>query len=46
MYKFDSNSFIEEMESLYGIDESTLDYEDFDQEEYEQLNERELRGGM
>ena len=37
MYKFDSEAFIKEMESLEGVEETTLDYE---------MNERDLRGGM
>ena len=46
MYKFDSDSFIKEMESLEGGEETPLDYEDCEQEEYEKINERDLRGGM
>ena len=46
MYKFDSDSFIAEMESLEGVEETPIDYEDFEQEEYEKMNERNLRGGL
>ena len=46
MYKFDSEAFIKEMENLDGVKETPLDYEDFEQEEYEKMNERDLRGGM
>ena len=46
MLKFDSETFIKEMESLEGVEETPLDYEDFEQEEYERMNERDLRGGM
>ena len=46
MLKFDSETFIKEMESLEGVEETPLDYEDFEQEEYEKMNERNLRGGM
>ena len=46
MLKFDSETFIKEMESLEGVEETPLDYEDFELEEYERMNERELRGGM
>ena len=42
MYKFDSEAFIREMESLEGVEETPLDYEDFEQEEYERMNERDL----
>ena len=46
MYKFDSEAFIKEMESLEGVEETPLDYEEFEQEEYEKMNERNLRGGI
>ena len=46
MLKFDSETFIREMESLEGVEETPLDYEDFEQEEYERMNERDLRGGI
>ena len=44
MYKFDSEAFIKEMEELEGVEETPLDYEEF--EEHEQINERSLRGGL
>ena len=48
MYKFDSDSFIKEMEEIYGIEELPLDYEEYENyiEEYEKQTERDLRGGM
>lgn len=46
MLKFDSDSFIKEMESLEGVEGTPLDYEDFELEEYEKMNERDLRGGL
>ena len=46
MLKFDSEAFIKEMESLEGVEETTLDYEDFELEEYEKMNERDLKGGL
>ena len=48
MYKFDSDSFIKEMEEIYGVEDLPLDYEDFENyiEEYEKQTERGLRGGM
>ena len=46
MYKFDSDNFIKEMESLEGVEETPLDYEEFELEEYERMNERDLRGGI
>jgi hypothetical protein len=48
MYKFDSEAMIKELEEIYGVDESLLDYEEFEEfmEEYEQINERDLRGDI
>jgi hypothetical protein len=47
MYKFDSEAMIKELEEIYGVDESLLDYEEFEEfMEYEEVNERDLRGGM
>ena len=43
--KFDSEAFIEEMESIPGVEDSPIDYEDYE-EYYEQITERELRGGL
>ena len=48
MYKFDSEAMIKELEEIYGVDESLLDYEEFEEfmEEYEQITERELKGDL
>ena len=46
MFKFDSEAFIKEMESLEGVEETPLDYEEFELEEYEKMNERDLKGGI
>ena len=46
MLKFDSETFIQEMDSLEGVEETPLDYEEFEQEEYERMNERDLKGGI
>ena len=49
MYKFDSETMIKELEEIYGVDESLLDYEEFEEfmeEYYEEINERGLRGGI
>ena len=47
MYKFDSEAMIKELEEIYGVDESILDYEDFEEfMEHEQITERELRGDL
>ena len=46
MLKFDSEAFIKELESLEWVEETPLDYEDFELEEYEKMNERDLKGGI
>ena len=48
MLKFDSEAFIREMESLDGVEETPLDYEEFESwyEEHQQETERGLRGGL
>ena len=48
MYKFDSETMIKELEEIYGVDEAPLSYEEFEEfmEEYEQMTERELKGGI
>ena len=47
MFKFDSDSFIKEMESLQNIEETPLDYEEFEEFiKQEQITERDLRGGL
>ena len=48
MLKFNSDEFIKEMESLEGVEETPLDFEEFESwyEEYQQETERGLRGGM
>ena len=47
MYKFDSEAFIKEMESLENIEETPLDYEEFEEfMKHEQITERDLRGGL
>ena len=48
MLKFDSEAFIKEMESLESVEETPLDFEEFENwyEEYQQETERGLRGGL
>ena len=50
MYKFDSDSFIKEMEELGGVEETPLDYEEYEAylffKEHEKQDERDLRGGF
>ena len=48
MYKFDSEAMIKELEEIYGVDETPLNYEEFEEfmEEYEQMTERDLRGDL
>lgn len=45
MNYFDSESFIKEMESLDTVEDTPIDYEEYEKY-YEQITERELRGGM
>jgi hypothetical protein len=45
MNYFDSEAFIKEMESLDTVEDTSMDYDEFE-EYYEQITERELRGGM
>jgi hypothetical protein len=47
MYKFDSEAMIKELEEIYGVDESFLDYEEFEEfMEHEEMTERELKGDL
>ena len=48
MYKFDSDSFIAEMESLEGVEETPLDYEEYEASLIwgESETERDLKGGL
>ena len=47
MYKFDSEAMIKELEEIYGVDESLLDYEEFEEfMEHEEITERELKGDL
>ena len=49
MYKFDSEKMIKELKEIYGVDETPLSYEDFEEfmeEYYEEMNERDLRGDL
>ena len=47
MYKFDSEAMIKELEEIYGVDESLLDYEEFEElMEHEKMTERELKGDL
>ena len=48
-FKFDSEAFIREMEEINGVEDSFLDYEEYEEwygECYEQITERGLRGGL
>ena len=46
MYKFDSEAFVAEMESLDGVEETPLDYEEFESWQYEKITERDLKGDL
>lgn len=43
---FDSDAWIKEMESIYGVEDTSINYDDIDLAQYEQITERELRGDM
>ena len=47
MYKFDSEAFIKEMESLEGVEETPLDYEDYElYMEVEAMKDRDIKGDI
>ena len=46
MYKFVSEVFIAEMEELEGVEETPLDYEEFEIWQYEKMTERDLKGDL
>ena len=47
MLKFDSEAFIKEMEEIYGVDESPIDYKEFENwYENELQTERDLKGDL
>ena len=47
MHKFDSEAMIKELEEMYGVDDTPISYEDFEEfMQHEEMTERELRGGM
>ena len=49
MYKFDSEAFIKEMESLESVEETPLDYEEFEMwlnNQYGEITERELKSDI
>lgn len=47
MLKFDSEAFIKEMESLEGVEETPLDYEDYElYMEVEEMKERDIKGDI
>ena len=48
MLKFDSETFIKEMESLEGVEETPLDYEEYEGSRIwgESETERDLKGDM
>ena len=49
MLKFDSEAFIKEMESLDGVEETPLDFEEYEtwlNNQYNEINERGLKGDL
>ena len=46
-YKFDSETFIKELESLEGVEDAPLDYEDYElYMEVEEMKERDIKGDV
>lgn len=46
-YKFDSEAFIKELESMEGVEDAPLDYEDYElYREVEEMKERDLKGDI
>jgi hypothetical protein len=47
MYKFDSEAMIKELEEIYGVDDTPISYEEFEEfMQHEEMTERDLRGGI
>ena len=49
MYKFDSEAVIRELEEIYGVEETPLDYEEFEiwlNNQYGEITERELKNDI
>ena len=47
MYKFDAESMIRELEEIYGVDETPLSYEDFEEfMQHEEITERDLKNDL
>ena len=46
MLKFNSDEFIKEMGSLEGVEETPLDYEEFEIWQYKQTTERDLKNDL
>ena len=47
MYKFDSEAMIKELEEIYGVDDTPISYEDFEEfMQHEEMTERELKGDL
>ena len=48
-YQFDSEAFIKEMESLDGVEETPLDFEEYEawlNNQHDEINERGLKGDL
>ena len=46
MLRFNSDEFIKEMEELEGVEETPIDYEEFEIWQYEKMTERDLKGDL
>ena len=44
-FKFDSEALIRELESIQGVEDTPIDYDEYE-EYHAQITERELRGGL
>ena len=47
MYKFNSEKMIKELEEVYGVDETPLSYEEFEEfMQHEEMTERDLKNDL
>ena len=47
MYKFDSEAMIKELEEIYGVDNTPISYEEFEEfMQHEEMTERDLKNDL
>ena len=47
MLKFDPEQIIKELEEIYGVDDTPISYEEFEEfMQYEEMNERDLKNDL